>query len=54
MFIHREEYYNSDTERKKEADIIIAKQRMGKTGKIAMFFDGGYDKFASLYKPNIN
>ena len=39
LFIHREEKYRPDTERKNVADIIIAKHRNGPVGKAELFFD---------------
>lgn len=38
MFLHRDEQVNRDTERKGEADLIVAKQRNGPTGKITLAF----------------
>ena len=34
MFIYRDEYYNKDSEFKKQAEIIIAKQRNGPVGPL--------------------
>ena len=31
-----------------KADLIIAKQRHGPTGSIALFFEGAYTRFADL------
>ena len=39
MFIHREDYYNRDTEEKNIMEWIIAKQRDGATGIIKMNYD---------------
>lgn len=38
MFIYREEYYNPETTNKGEAEITIAKQRNGPTGKVTLLF----------------
>lgn len=38
MFIHREELYNPDTDRKGIADLMISKHRNGPTGEIELFF----------------
>jgi replicative DNA helicase len=48
MFLHREEQVERDTERKGEADLIIAKQRNGPTGKIVLAFMNKFTKFASI------
>ncbi len=48
MFLHREEQVNKETERLGEADLIIAKQRNGPTGKILMAYLSKYTKFANL------
>ena len=34
MFIYRDEYYNRDSERPGEADVIIAKHRNGPVGDV--------------------
>jgi replicative DNA helicase len=48
MFLHREEQINKDTERKGEADLIIAKQRNGPTGRMVLAFIPKYTKFANM------
>jgi replicative DNA helicase len=48
MFLHREEQNDKETERKGEADIIIAKQRNGPTGKIIMAFQDKYTRFVDM------
>lgn len=48
LFIHREEYYNEDTERKGIADIIIAKHRNGPTGTVELAFLNELTKFVNL------
>lgn len=48
IFLHREEQVDKDTERKGEADLIIAKQRNGPTGKITLAFQSKYTKFKSI------
>jgi len=47
MFLHREEQVDRDTERKGEADLIVAKQRNGPTGKIVLAFQDKFTRFAS-------
>ena len=48
MFLHREEQVDRETERKGEADLIVAKQRNGPTGKILLAFIDKYTKFANM------
>lgn len=50
MFIHREDYYNKDTENKNVAEIIIAKNRNGSTGSVELAWIGKYTKFSNLYR----
>src|SRR5918992_1109022 len=48
MFLYRDEYYNSESERKGEADVIIGKHRNGPTGSVTLAWLEQYTKFASL------
>jgi replicative DNA helicase len=48
MFLYRDEYYNSESERKGEADIIVGKHRNGPTGTVTLAWMEQYTKFASL------
>jgi replicative DNA helicase len=50
MFIYRDEYYNRDSERPGEADIIIAKHRNGPVGEVVLTFLSRYPKFANMYR----
>jgi replicative DNA helicase len=45
MFIYREEYYEKDSERPGEADIIVAKHRNGPVGDIVLTFQREYPRF---------
>ncbi|MBN3033237.1 MAG: replicative DNA helicase [Candidatus Saganbacteria bacterium] len=47
MFIHREDYYNPQSERGNVAEIIIAKQRNGPVGSIELVFRKEIAKFCS-------
>jgi replicative DNA helicase len=47
MFIYREEYYDKESERQGEADIIVAKHRNGPVGEIVLTFQHQYPKFMS-------
>ncbi len=53
MFIHREDYYNPDTDKKNIAEIIVAKNRSGQTGSVELAWLGQYTKFANLYRGDI-
>ena len=48
MFIHREELYKPDTDKKNIADIIIAKHRNGPVGQIPVRFFPSQTRFADL------
>jgi replicative DNA helicase len=48
MFIYRDEVYNPDSERRGEAELIIAKHRNGPTGTVNLAFMNQYTKFASI------
>jgi len=50
MFLHREEYYNKDTEDKNIAEVNIAKQRSGPLGTVKLAWLGEYTTFANLAK----
>ncbi|MCU0276359.1 MAG: replicative DNA helicase [Acidobacteria bacterium] len=48
IFIHRDDQFDKDSERKGEADLIVAKQRNGPTGKVVLAFLDKFTKFANL------
>jgi replicative DNA helicase len=52
MFIHREEYYEQDENKKKElagqADLMVAKQRNGPTGDLKLAFFSKFTRFEDL------
>ena len=48
MFLHREAYYNPDTEKKNIAELIIAKQRNGPLGTVELGWQAEYTKFVDL------
>ncbi len=50
MFLHREDYYDQETEKKNIAEVIIAKNRNGSTGTVELAWLGQYTKFANLYR----
>jgi replicative DNA helicase len=45
MFIYREEYYEEDSERQGEAELIIAKHRNGGLGTVPLVFQNEYPRF---------
>lgn len=48
MFIYREDYYNKETAHKGIAEIIVAKQRNGPTGKALLRWDSACTRFMDL------
>ena len=48
MFVHRESYYNPDTEKKNIAEVIIAKQRNGPLGTVELGWAPEYTQFVNL------
>ncbi len=50
MFLHREDYYNENTDKKNVAEVIIAKNRNGSTGTVELAWLGNFTKFANLYR----
>ena len=49
MFVYRDEYYNKETEDKNVMELIIAKQRKGKTGTIKLFYDSDTQFIGDIY-----
>jgi replicative DNA helicase len=47
MFVYREEYYDKESERLGEADVIFAKHRNGPVGQVTLTFLPRYPRFAS-------
>ncbi|MBI3962420.1 MAG: replicative DNA helicase [Deinococcus sp.] len=50
MFIYRDEYYDSQSEKQGIAEVIVGKQRNGPTGIIELAFLEGYIRFENLAK----
>jgi replicative DNA helicase len=48
MFIYRDEYYNENTDRPGEADLLIAKHRNGGLGDVRLTFQSEYPRFLGL------
>ena len=49
-FLYRDEYYFPDTEKKNQAELIIAKQRNGPTGTVELAWLEQYTKFSNILK----
>ena len=50
MFVYRDEYYDRESERLGEADIIFAKHRNGPVGEVTLTFQPRYPRFSSMYR----
>ncbi len=50
MFIYRDEYYNENTDRPGEADLLIAKHRNGGLGEVSLTFQSEYPRFLGLQR----
>lgn len=48
VFLYRDEYYNPETDKKNQAELIIAKQRNGPTGTIDLLWTSAYTKFMNM------
>lgn len=48
MFIYREDYYNTETDRQHITDVFIKKHRNGPTGKIELYFNQEKVQFMTL------
>jgi len=53
MFLHREEYYNKETEDRNIGEVIIAKQRSGPLGTVKLAWLSEYTTFANLAKDSV-
>jgi len=52
MFVHREDYYDPDTEDRDKAEIIIAKQRNGSLGTVKLGWFGPFTWFVDCAQNN--
>jgi len=50
MFIYRDDYYDSDSEKKGVAQILVRKHRNGPTGEMDLFFHPELRKFTTMEK----
>lgn len=49
-FLYRDEYYFPESEKKNQAELIIAKQRNGPTGTVELTWMGQYTKFGNFLR----
>ena len=49
-FLYRDEYYFPDSEKKNQAELIIAKQRNGPTGTVDLTWMGQYTRFGNFLR----
>ena len=54
MFLHREEYYNKETEDKNIGEVIVSKQRSGPLGTVKLAWLSEYTTFANLAREQMN
>lgn len=48
IFIYRDDYYEQDSDKRGIAELIVAKQRNGPTGKVKVKFSAAYTRFDNL------
>ncbi|MCK9247428.1 MAG: replicative DNA helicase [Solirubrobacteraceae bacterium] len=48
MFLYRDDYYNKESPEPGVAELIIAKNRSGRTGSIRLLFQGEYPRFLTM------
>ena len=48
LFLHRDDYYQDDAEKRNIAEVIIAKHRAGSTGSVDLLWLPNYTKFTNL------
>lgn len=48
LFLYRDEVYNPDTMDKGICEVIVAKQRNGETGRLALVYEGMFTRFKDL------
>jgi replicative DNA helicase len=52
MFIYRDDYYNQESEKRGEAEIIIAKQRNGPVGTVELLYQASITRFLNKASTN--
>lgn len=53
-FLYRDDYYNEQSERPNQTDVIIAKHRYGETGVATLYFNAHITRFDNLKKTTID
>jgi replicative DNA helicase len=48
MFVYRDYYYHDDSPDRGQAELIVAKNRMGQIGFVKCDFDGNYSRFSDI------
>ena len=48
MFLYRDDYYNSDSEKRNIAECIVAKNRHGETSTVPLGWDGAHTRFMDV------
>ena len=48
MFLYRDDYYNSDAEKRNVAECIVAKNRHGETSTVPLGWDGAHTRFMDV------
>lgn len=51
IFIYRDDYYNKESDKRGEAELIIAKQRNGETGTVEVLYQSSITKFLNKAEP---
>jgi replicative DNA helicase len=54
IFIFRDDYYEAESEQRGIAELIVAKQRNGPTGKVKVRFESAYTRFDNLAADQYN
>jgi len=52
MFLYRDDYYNPDTEKKGESEVIVAKQRNGPIGTVTLGWQANTTRFVNKLRDN--
>ena len=50
MFLYREDYYDKDTDKKNQTEVIIAKHRNGPVDTVRLYFQKEYTKFRDMIR----